>query len=363
MINRQSPAASLDIKHSPPWVVKPVDRDRGEGVTLGITDPVTLQRAIDDALKLSKAALIEEHIPGICHRILVVEENVIFVVKRNPKSVQGDGQHSIKELVEQYNEIIRQKIPIKRLPEIVLDDLARACLAQYGLTEDSVLALNHKAALRPAQSTLWGGDPEVVTNTLHPANAEIAVRAAKLLGLNCAGIDLISTDISVPWFDNGAVINEVNYAPVIGRTHAYQRAGTKAYLTAIFPGQGRIPVEVFLGSQGAPLARQRHQLLAQTGIQVMYCHDHGVLNHLHRAVPLAKANDTFTRVGMLRFNQELEHLIVHLDHDDSFVRCGLPFEHVSAVHTPSGNQLTTLQCRILETLNPFVQTDQISQHV
>jgi cyanophycin synthetase len=248
VINRQSPAIIRHVKHPPPWVVKPVDKDRGEGVMLGIQDFASLENAIDQTLKLSVAALVEEYVSGTCHRILVVEGRVVFVVKRNPRSVQGDGKHSVRELVTIQNEIIAKKIPIKRLPEIVLDDLTTTCLAQIGLSEVSIPAVDQKVALRPAHSSLWGGEPEVLTDQIHPANAEIALRAAKLFGLTCVGVDFISTDIAKPWYENGAVINEVNYAPVMGRTHEYQRSGAKAYLEAVFPDQGRIPIEVFLGA-------------------------------------------------------------------------------------------------------------------
>ncbi len=363
VINRDSPAAMRNISHPAPWVVKPVDKDRGEGVTLNIYDPTLLQQAIDDVLKMSAAALVEEQIQGICHRILIVNNQLIFVVKRNPKSVQGDGKHSVRELITRHNEIIEQKIPIKRLPKIDLDDVAKTCLARLGMHEDSIPAKNQKVLLRPTQSTLWGGDPEIVTHQLHPANAEIAFRAAKLFGLNCAGIDFISKDISIPWFDNGAVINEVNYAPVIGRTHEYQRSATRAYLNEIFPDKGRVPIEIYIGAATAQHALQRHQALAQNGTQVMYCHDDGVLNDRLASVPLANAKDTFSRVEMLRLNRELHHLIIHIEHDDSFIKYGLPFDYVSLIRKPDNEVLTLLQQQNSHLLHQYLIFDQGAKHV
>ncbi|MDO9023967.1 hypothetical protein [Zwartia sp.] len=359
VVSRQNPIAP-SIRPPAPWVVKPVDQDRGEGVTLGLEDEASLQLAINEALKLSKAALIEEQIPGVCHRILIVEGNVIFVVKRHPKSVFGDGVRSIKRLVDDHNAELRKKIPIKRLPEFVLDDLAMNCLAECGLNEGSVPAAGQRVSLRPVQSSLWGGDPEVVTEHLHPANVEIAARTARLFGLSCAGIDFISTDISKPWYTNGAVINEVNYAPVIGRTHAYQRAGTKAYLSAVFPNQGRIPIEVFVGVQTAQTAHQKRQTLLDAGVQVFFCDDHGVQNHQSQEIRLAGALSSFERVQMLRLNQDVQHLIVHINADDSFAKYGLPFEYVTEVHVYSGDQPRGALSDLLSDSSSLSQTQILS---
>ena len=61
-------------------------------------------------------------------------------------------------------------------------------------------------------------DPdEDVTDIIHPDNlADIALRAASLFGLNVAGIDIITPDIRMASHQNGAIINEVNFAPLLG---------------------------------------------------------------------------------------------------------------------------------------------------
>lgn len=361
VVHRQKPILPT-LRPPSPWVVKPVDKDRGEGVTLGLHDESSLQEALRVALKMSVAALIEEQVLGVCHRILVVEGKVMFVVKRNPRSVSGDGKHSIRQLVERHNAALRRKIPIKRLPEFVLDELAMRCLAECGLSEDSVPAAGQSVSLRPVQSTQWGGDPEVVTEHLHPANAQIALRAARLFGLSCVGVDFISTDISKPWYENAAVINEVNYAPVIGRTHAYQRDGTKAYLTAVFPEQGRIPIQVYLGAQTALTAHQQYQALVHAGVHAFFCDDYRVLTHESEEIRLAHASNSFERIQTLRFNRDIQHLIVHIDNDESFAKVGLPFEYVTSAQVSSIDQLSQSQSQIFSLLSDFCIPSQLAQH-
>lgn len=314
-----------------PLVVKPTDKDRGIGVTLGITNDLMLQEARDTAAKYSQTLLIEEQVPGTCHRILIVEGEVLFVIKRNPRSVTGDGQHTVETLVQRLNETLQRKIPQKRLPGLALDQVALDCLAARGLGPQSVPGVGETIALRPAQSARWGGEPQIETAALHPDNAEIATRAARLFGLACAGVDFISTDIRVPWHQNGAVINEVNYAPVIGRTHAYQRHAAKSYLRHILPAQGKIPIHVFIGSTLKQAALDQWQQHIQSGQSFFMYRDESVYDADGRRLHFALAAKPLEQLAMLRTDRRVEGLIVHLDTLPPLFERGAPFEYATSV--------------------------------
>jgi cyanophycin synthetase len=312
-----------------PLVVKPVDRDRGEGVSLGVNTEATLQSAIRLATAHSKQFLVEEQIAGTCHRILVIDGDVVYAVKRNPKSVVGDGLQTIAALVNQLNMSIRRKIPNKRLPEYPLDELALECLRASGLSPNSVLAPGEKAFLRPAQSTLWGGDPEDVTSMLHPENAALAIKAARLFGLNCAGVDFISTDIARPWHHNGAVINEVNRAPVMGRTHPFQKRAARAYMRSIFPSKGRIPIDVFIGSGYRSNAEHLWQKQVSSGIRSVFCTEEALHTQDGKLLHLAGPYSAYEKIAMLRADSSIDGLVVHADSLDLIAASGLPFEYAS----------------------------------
>jgi len=313
----------------PPWVVKPVDRDRGEGVTMGVATEAALESAVADASKLSRQFLVEEQVEGTCHRILVIDGQVVYAVKRHPKSVIGDGVQSIAALVDQLNAAIRKKIPVKRLPDYCLDELALTCLKSAGLTPDSVLGSGQKAYLRPAQSTQWGGDPEEVTDHLHPDNAALAIRAARLFGLSCAGVDFISTDIAAPWHQNGAVINEVNYSPVMGRTHPFQRKAARAYMANMFPTQGKIPIDVFIGEASRQNAKRQWQRLIDDGKRYIFCDENGLLTPNGQPLQLAGAQSAYDKIAMLRTDASLDGLVVHAASADRLAANGQPFEYAS----------------------------------
>lgn len=346
-----------------PLVVKPVDRDRGEGVTMGVRDIGMLGSAFALAASFSDAVLVEEQVPGVCHRILVVEDQIVFVVKRNPRSVIGDGHRTVRALVEEANRLIRQKLPQKRLPEYVIDDLAISTLAQHGLRLDSVPMLGQKAPLRPAQSTQWGGDPVTVTNDLHEDNAEIAIRAARLFGLRCAGVDFISQDISIPWHQNGAVINEVNYAPVMGRTHAYQRQGVRDYLKIIFPDWGKIPIDIFFGLELADQAMERCKTINASGRRAFLCTEECVRDEQGQLVHGAAHFDLYDRVAMLRSNHQVDALVVHLETPEFLSDRGLPFEYISRLVVAPFTFLNDQQRQAIASFAEYLEAGREVEHV
>lgn len=229
-----------------PLVVKPLDRDRGEGVTVGVMDEDALKVAFTHAQSLShsKQVIIEKQVAGVCHRLFVVGQQLLYAVKRMPMSVLGDGQSSVQQLVDQAVATQMRKPPWGRSGIAPLDALALQSLSRVGMTPESIPAPGVYVPLRPIESTAWGGVDEEVTHTMHPDNIAAAVQAAQLFGLHVAGVDIISPDISRPWHVNGAIINEVNYAPLLGGGDI-SKSHIPHFLSEFLPEQGRIPIRAW----------------------------------------------------------------------------------------------------------------------
>lgn len=312
-----------------PLVVKPVDRDRGEGVTVNIVDEAGLRAACREALSLSRRILVERQAAGVCHRLHVAAGALLAVSKRLPKSVKGDGRHTVAELIRQANEEEARKPPWNRLKPFPDDALAQASLAAAGLSLQSIPEEGRWAPLRPIQSVAWGGVVEDFLETIHPDNVELALRATAVLGLSSAGVDVISTDIRRPWHENGAIVNEVNFAPQTTPSRENRRM-LPAFLERYCPAGGRIPVEAVLGGAGAlQAAKARQQALLAQGLRCHLVSHDAVLSPDGSQVALA-GSGLFDHCEAMLMRADVAALVVAVQTDE-WLDTGLPFDRLDRV--------------------------------
>lgn len=151
----QAQAAALHIGW--PVVIKPADRERSEGVMVDVNSPEAVAQGFETASRWSRRILVERQVAGVCYRVFVVGNQLVYVVKRQPKSVKGDGLKSVQALVEAANREQLKRPPWARLKPWVLDEVALQCLHKAGHTPQSVLPEGQLAALRPFTSEDWGG--------------------------------------------------------------------------------------------------------------------------------------------------------------------------------------------------------------
>jgi len=278
--------------------------------------------------------LVEAQVPGVCHRIFVSRrQKVIGVSQRLPKSVKGDGSHTIGEPIEEANQAEMKKAPWRRLKRFPVDELACQCLATAGFTLDSIPADGQYAPLRYIQSDADGGVSEDKSRDVHPENIDIALRASALFGLESAGIDLISQDISRPWYENGAIINEVNFASLLGghRTDARARDYPGQHLDLVIQDRGRLPVEVYVGGDGAMAAAlERQQRLVDDGIQC-YAASHSASWRPDGSTVGVGKPGLFGRTLHLVADKNVESLILVVQTDE-LLYTGCPIDGLGTIH-------------------------------
>lgn len=348
-----------------PVVVKPADRDRGEGVTVGINNSESLNHAFNHASKFSKNILVERQVPGYCHRILLAGNTHIYTVARLPKSVEGDGIHKVIELCMNETAAENRKAKHLRKKPCLLDELTEKTLSEQGLNYQSIPQEGVLVFLRPIESTEWGGTPKLLIDQIHPDNLRIAFQAAQLMNLNVAGVDLITEDISKPWYENGAVINEVNFSPFLGLRLDYQRKGVEVLVQTLIRDGGRIPIEVYIGNDEAlKKARHRqHELILENQQSFLTTHlqTFNGSNEIRFALP---SEGLFNRCRMLLMNKDVESLIIVVQTDE-LLTTGLPIDLINAitmvnkylVSNKSLNQPARLNSAemILELLKPYCE--------
>jgi cyanophycin synthetase len=240
-----------------PVVVKPMDLSHGRGVALNLGDAAQVKDAFEKAYDLSSYVLVEKFHKGNDHRILVVDGQVVAVAERVPGHVVGDGKRTIKELLDEVNADPRRGVGHEKvLTRIEIDHQAERLLAQAGYGLGTILKAGERFMLRSTGNLSTGGTAVDKTDVIHPDNAEIAARAAKVVGLDVAGIDLICEDISHSVRERGGVIVEVNAAPGF-RMHVAPTEGTPRNVAApvmdmLFPNgaPSRIPLAAVTGTNG-----------------------------------------------------------------------------------------------------------------
>jgi D-aspartate ligase len=249
------PALEFMARAGGPCVVKPAaGTGGGYGTTTGVATPAELMRARLHAATGGGRLLIERQVAGAVYRLLLLDGELLDVVRSVPAHLTGDGRSTIEALIAAENE--------RRI-----DAQGVAGLSLLGVNLDVMLALEH-AGLSLSTVLPAGGELGVgaVTNTNAVADnetfrGEIAVEivaqarsAQRLVGLRLAGVDVITTDASSPLVETGGVIIEVNGAPALHR-HYLVAAPERATRVAVPILEHLLKAELSSNGGGVPSTR------------------------------------------------------------------------------------------------------------
>jgi cyanophycin synthetase len=267
-----------------PVVVKPRDGSQGRGVAVNIETRAQLEIAYAAAREIRREVIVERFIPGHDFRLLVVGDRLVAAARRDPPYVIGDGEHTVQELVDRVNlDPRRGEGHATSLTRIRIDEIARERLARQNLTPESVPPRGERVVLRNNANLSTGGTATDVTDDVHPDLAARVVDAARVIGLDVAGVDVVCETMQRPLEDQGGSIVEVNAAPGL-RMHLAPSYGRgrpvgEAVINAMFaPGEdGRIPVVAVTGTNGkTTTVRLVAHLLAGAGKRVGMTNSDGV---------------------------------------------------------------------------------------
>lgn len=261
-----------------PLVTKPLDGNHGRGVTIGIADEDQLRFGFIQAQAQAKggAVIVEQFFQGNDHRILIVDGKLVAVAERVPAHVIGNGVHTISQLVDELNRDPRRgEGHEKVMTRIKIDASVLEYLARSGLGPGSIPEKGETVMLRATANLSTGGTAIDRTNEIHPDNAEIARRAALIIGLDIAGIDFMAPDISRSVRETGGGVIEVNAAPGF-RMHIEPSQGAsrdvaRPVMEMLFPqgSRSRIPIIAITGTNGkSTTARMLQHVLRYTGCTV-----------------------------------------------------------------------------------------------
>jgi cyanophycin synthetase len=265
-----------------PVVVKPQYGNHGRGVATNLQSQEQVIAAYNAAREEGRSIVVERHAPGDDYRMLVVGGKLVAAARREPAHVIGDGQSTVQKLIDKVNEDPRRSDGHSTsLSLIKIDAVALGVLLAQGMTPDTIPPVGKKVLVRRNANLSTGGTAADVTDEVHPDVARHAIEAARVVGLDIAGVDMVAQDISQPLQGQRGVIVEVNAGPGL-RMHIEPSSGKprpvgESILDMMFPGtsNGRIPIISVTGVNGkTTTTRLIAHLVASSGKKVgMTCTD------------------------------------------------------------------------------------------
>lgn len=276
MVNSEQEAVEYCNEIGYPVVVKPNFGSKGRGVSINLRTPEEVIEAYRIAREFEETVLVEKYIKGNYYRILVVGDKVPAVSQRLSAHIVGDGKSTIKDLIEKENaNPLRGNGHEKPLTRINIDKVVESYLKKQNLSLDYVPAHAEVVYLRENDNLSTGGIAIDMTDIMHPDNKQLAIQAAKLIGLDVAGIDMTAADITKPIAETGGTIIEVNAAPGIRMHHhpakGQPRNAAKAIIDMLCPHDQcySIPIVSITGTNGkTTTTRMIANIIRQKGYKV-----------------------------------------------------------------------------------------------
>lgn len=261
-----------------PVVVKPLDGNHGRGVCINVNCDDELRACYPNAAAESRngSVIVEQFIVGKDYRILVINKRIVAVAERVPAHIVGDGEHSVRELIDIANADPRRGIGHEKiLTRIPANAQTEHTLASQGLTLDDVPAVGMHVPLQQTGNMSTGGTSIDRTDDIHPDNLAIARQAALAVGLDVAGIDFLCPDIAQSVRETGGAVVEVNSGPGF-RMHTHPTEGRprqvgRAVIDMLFPsgGPSRVPILAVTGTNGkTTTTRMIAHIMRTTGLTV-----------------------------------------------------------------------------------------------
>jgi cyanophycin synthetase len=292
-----------------PVVVKPRDGNHGRGVSTELMTRKEIEAAYKLALDEGSGVIVERFVRGNEHRLLVVGGRLVAAARGESASVVGDGHSTLIELIDtQINTDPRRGTTEAYPLNLVLVDKDPAVqleITRQGFTPTAIPPLGAEVMIQRNGNVAFD-----VTDRVHPDVAATVSLAARIVGLDIAGVDLVAEDISRPLDEQRGAIVEVNAGPGL-LMHLKPSSGEprpigRAIVDSLFAEgeNGRIPIVGITGTNGTNLvARLVAYLLHLSGKRVgLACsdglyHDQRLVEKGNRATWTASRKVLLNRVA------------------------------------------------------------------
>ena len=240
-----------------PVAVKPEVGNHGRGITACVSNTGELEAAYASALGTYESVIVEKSLTGLDFRVLVINGNLAAAALREPAFVVGDGTSSVRQLIDEVNRDPRRGVGHERvLTAITVDHMTERLLTFQGYEIDDVLAANEKLHLKSTANLSTGGTARDVTDEVHQDVRLMCERIARIVGMDCMGIDIVAPSLDRALPSGSAGIVEVNAAPGF-RMHLDPTVGkarnvASLFVDMLFPLEANfdVPIVAVTGTNG-----------------------------------------------------------------------------------------------------------------
>jgi len=323
-----------------PVVVKPTDGNHGRGVSLDLKTQQEVEAAFDVAQRHGSEVMVERFVRGNEHRLLVVGGRVVAAARGEAAWVTGDGSSTVTQLVDaQLNTDPRRGLgedfPLGQI-RTATDGAILLDLERQGLSPDAIPAAGREVLIQR------NGNVSIdCTDDVHPEVDHVVSLAARVLGLDVAGVDVVAQDISRPLGPQGGAIVEVNAGPgllmhlkpaegaprPVGRAiceHLFPHTTTDTPDASQHSHDGRVPIIGIAGSEGTQhIARLLAWLLHLSGRYTgLACRDGLFLDQ--RCVDTSDCANWEAGQRLL-INRAVQAAVIE-NGADTILRSGLPYD-------------------------------------
>jgi cyanophycin synthetase len=314
-----------------PVVVKPRDADYGNGVSVHLLTKAQVVAGWELARQYRTDVLVERHLAGVPHRLLIVNDVLVAAVRRDPAHIVGDGRQTMNELIAAANRDPRRGDgPEFPWFPILIDEKLLQVLTRQGFHLASVPPAGLLVTLQHDPKTCYAEMILDVTDGVHPDVAAVARDAVRVTGLDVAGVDVMAVDITKPLAEQDGGILEVNAGPAIYLHRSPMcnppRPVPEAVVASLIPPHetGRIPIVAVLGDGSeTETAARIGELLQTTGSNVGVSSATGIRVG-RRTMTTARANDSAGCQALL-LHPRVETAVCELT-AEGILNSGLPFD-------------------------------------
>ena len=205
IITKENKDSFKNAKNYFPCVLKPVDGMQGKDVYTHIDNQDEFNKILNKLLNNYDKIMLENLVEGNNYRIFVFNNKVMDIIEREKPFIIGNGKNTVEELIHEKNELLKSKnlFEVKYLDEKLIKK------QNYNMND--IVKKDDKIFITNTVNFHNGANAKrILISDIHKDNLDLFIKSHELIGLECSGVDYMSEDLKIPYYQNNGHIIEMN---------------------------------------------------------------------------------------------------------------------------------------------------------